>query len=187
MVREAGTVRRRWLLPCAFVLVLLAAGVVGAGVPVYVHPRVDALRPVDAIFVLGGPGYERYAYGLDLARRGLSDSVVLSDPSAGEDDWIAEQCRTQDTFAVDCFAPQPATTRGEAEELGRLARARGWHSVIVVTNIAHVSRARFIVERCFPGDLVMAAYPGGRTLPRIAWQYVYQSAGYVRAALDPGC
>jgi len=38
--------------------------------------------------------------------------------------------------------PHPTTTRGEAEEIGSLARAHHWSSVLVVTSKYHISRAR---------------------------------------------
>jgi hypothetical protein len=58
-----------------------------------------------------------------------------------------------------CFVPDPPTTKGEGRELRRLASQYGWRTVIVVTFRPHISRARFILEHCFDGDLVMVASP----------------------------
>ena len=74
-----------------------------------------------------------------------------------------------------CFVPDPPTTKGEGRELRRLAARDGWRTVIVVTFRPHISRARFILERCFDGDLIMVASPGRISLPRWASEYVYQT------------
>jgi aminopeptidase-like protein len=42
---------------------------------------------------------------------------------------------------------------GEAELLARLAAARGWHRVDVVTSQYHVVRARLLIARCYRGQL----------------------------------
>jgi len=68
-----------------------------------------------------------------------------------------------------------------------LAGQYGWRTVIVVTFRPQISRARFILEHCFDGDLVMVSSPAHIRVPRWAFEYVYQTAGYLRAALQPGC
>ncbi|MFB8001191.1 YdcF family protein [Nocardia sp. NPDC056000] len=186
-VRERRT--RRRLYAAAAVLALIAA-LVGAGYPVYVRPQVDALRHADAILVLGGEGVDRYAYGLDLARQGYASTVLFSNPY-GEDtdiDEVREPCHTpQQGFTLLCFAPDPPTTLGEGRQLRTLANARGWHTVIVVTMRPHLSRARYILEQCFTGALIMEPSPVDISPWYWAWSYAYQSAGYVRAFIDPGC
>ena len=62
-------------------------------------------------------------------------------------------------FELYCFAPDPPTTKGEGRELRRLASQHRWRTVIVVTLRPHISRARFILEKCFDGELVMVAIP----------------------------
>jgi hypothetical protein len=52
---------------------------------------------------------------------------------------------------VICFDPNPATTTGEAEFVGRLARKYHWQSIALVTITPQDSRARLRVERCFKG------------------------------------
>jgi uncharacterized SAM-binding protein YcdF (DUF218 family) len=49
--------------------------------------------------------------------------------------------------------PEPYSTRGEARLAARLARARGWDSLVVVTSRFHLFRARKLFERCFEGRL----------------------------------
>ena len=83
--------------------------------------------------------------------------------------------------------PDPSTTKGEGRTLRQLADENGWRTVIVVTFTPHVSRARFILAQCFDGALIMAASPGPTSALSWAFQYLYQTAGYVRALLQPGC
>jgi hypothetical protein len=59
--------------------------------------------------------------------------------------------------------------------------------VIVVTFTPHISRARFILEQCFDGDLIMVASPPQPSVPRWAYEYAYQTVGYLKAALAPAC
>ena len=159
-----------------------------AGLPVYALPQTDPLRPADAIFVLGGNGYERYPYALELALQGLAPRVVVSNPAGDQDIWLTDLCKNQPyRFEVSCFVPDPATTKGEARELRRLAAAQGWHTVIVVTFRPHISRARYIVQQCFDGDVIMTESPADLSVGYWMWTYVYQTVGYFRAALQPGC
>ena len=159
-----------------------------AGWPVYVCPQVDQPRRADAVFVLGGADYGRYPFGFELGTQGWARTVVVSNPNGTDDPWLSETCRTpQAAFELICFSPTPATTRGEGQELRRLAAERGWSTVIVVTSRPHISRARFILARCFTGELVMVATPTPTSIKRWAFEYIAQTAGYIRAVLQPGC
>ena len=89
-------------------------------------------------------------------------------------------------LGVHCFVPDPPTTL-KGRELRRLASQCGWHTVIVITFGPHISRARYILERCFGGDLVMFASPAHLSAPRWAFEYVYQTAGYLRTVPQPSC
>jgi uncharacterized SAM-binding protein YcdF (DUF218 family) len=182
-----GDTLRRRLRPClaAFFFLLLVAA---AGVPVYVLPRVDPLRRADAILVLSGPHHLRYPFGFDLAEQGWAPNLVISNPDAGDNPRLSDFCAAKHSgVTVYCFEPEPATTKGEGRELRRLAAQYGWRTVIVVTFRPHVSRARFILQQCFDGDLVMVASPDQISDSRWAFEYLYQTAGYARAIVQPGC
>ena len=156
-----------------------------AGYPVYVRPQIDTLRRADAILVVGGDAPRaRYRYGLELARQGWAPHLVLSNPSGQVDRACA---RRDERFTTQCFEPDPPTTLGEARELRRLAHENGWRTVIVVTYPPHVSRARYIIGKCFDGELIMAASPGRLSALGWAWMYVYQSAGYVKSFVQGSC
>ena len=179
--------RRRFRIALVSLCLALIAAVV-AGVPGYVRPQIDSLRHADAILILGGPDYERYIHGLDLGAQGWAPNVVVSNPHGADDPWLTRFCATSQTrFELHCFTPDPPTTKGEGRELRRLASQHGWRTVIVVTLRPHISRARFILEQCFDGDLVMVAIPVRLSVPIWAFQYVYQTAGYARALVQPGC
>jgi uncharacterized SAM-binding protein YcdF (DUF218 family) len=176
---------RRWRLirrSLVSVCVLLIAAVV-AGVPVYVRPQIDPLRHADAIFVLGGIAEDRYPFGIGLGEQGWAPIVVLS-----VDRWRTRLCATPHVpVNLRCFIPDPPTTRGEARELHRLSADFGWRTVIVVTFLPHISRARFILEQCFDGNLIMVESPEHLSVLEWAYQYAYQTAGYAREVLEPGC
>jgi uncharacterized SAM-binding protein YcdF (DUF218 family) len=159
-----------------------------AGLPVYVRPQIDQLRQADAILILSGPSHRRYSFGFDLARQGWAPNLVVSNPGGAADRRLTDYCATpQPGFAVHCIVPDPATTKGEARQLRRLASQYGWRTVIVVTFRPHISRARFILEKCFDGNLVMLASPAHISGKRWAFEYLYQTAGYARTVLQPGC
>jgi uncharacterized SAM-binding protein YcdF (DUF218 family) len=147
-----------------------------------------SVRRADAIFVLGGNGYQRYPYALELALQGLAPRVVMSNPAGDRDIWLTDLCgQHRYKFTVSCFEPEPATTVGEARELRRLAREQGWRTVIVVTFRPHISRARYILQQCFDGRLIMTEWTPELSLEYWMWTYLYQTGGYVRAALQPAC
>jgi uncharacterized SAM-binding protein YcdF (DUF218 family) len=179
--------RRRFRRVLVSVCLILIVAVI-AGLPVYVRPQVDRLRHADAILILGGPDWSRYPFGFELAAQGWAPNVVVSNPEGADDPWLTRFCATpQGGVELHCFAPDPATTKGEGRELRRLASQHGWRTVIAVTSRPHISRARFILEQCFDGELVMVAIPARLSVFIWAFHYVYQTAGYVRAMLQPGC
>jgi uncharacterized SAM-binding protein YcdF (DUF218 family) len=174
----------RWGLAALAVLAVVAI----LGWPVYVTPQLDELRRADAIFVLGGSGDAAYTLGLEYALQGQASDVVFSNPNGAEAIWLTDLCSHQRyPFTVTCVEPNPPTTRGEARALERLATSRAWHSVIVLTDAPHISRARYIIQRCFDGDLMMRKSETDLSPLEWAWSYAYQTAGFIRAALQSGC
>jgi len=167
-------------------LLVIAAGL--AGLPVYVRPQIDPLRHADAVMVIGGADHRRYPFGIDLAVQGWAPNVIVSQPYGSDAPWLSRYCADRHPqFNLYCFEPDPPTTKGEGQDLRRLAAQYGWRTVIVVTFRPHISRARFILEQCFGGSLVMVASPAHLSVPRWAYQYVYQTAGYLRAVAQPNC
>jgi hypothetical protein len=117
---------------------------------------------------------------------GADSCLVQPERAQGPmDDAVLRDAPPQ--LQVGLLVPDPPTTEGEGSELRRLAEHYGWRTVIVVTIRPHISRARFILKRCFDGDLVMVASPAHLSALSWAFNYVYQTAGYVRAVVQPGC
>lgn len=176
---------RRWLAACCLLVPLVAV----AGIPVYVKPQVDPLQHADAVFVVGG--YDigtRIPFGIDLAEAGWAPNVVLSNPLNAR--WMYDWCHKPHPLLASwqCVMPTPPTTLGEGRELRRLAQENGWRKVIVVTHRSHISRARFVLERCFPGQLIMVEFPTSMSTVQWISEYVHQSIGYVKAFLfDRDC
>lgn len=58
---------------------------------------------------------------------------------------------------------------------------------IIITNTPHISRARLLFQRCFDGNLYFLT--DGSKLGATDWmyQYAYQSAAFVKAALTTEC
>ena len=159
-----------------------------AGYLVFVDPKVSHPTHADAVVVLGSPvNNGRLDAALKLVHDGVSTNLVISLNSPKQ--WQARNVCQQPPagVAVTCFNPSPSTTRGEAEEVHRLVARHGWRNIVVVTSTYHVSRARMIFRRCFDGTLQMVAARRGISLRDWAYQYFYQSAAYVKAALQSGC
>jgi uncharacterized SAM-binding protein YcdF (DUF218 family) len=154
----------------------------------YVNPPMaQPLMRADAVVVLGGTPYKRFEYGIELAERGLAPEVVISNSVGSADTRMQSICSTPTSVRVTCFLPQPWTTRGEAQEIRSLAQQRGWKSIIVVTTKAHISRARYILGRCFGGEIMMTDYPEKLSVIENVTGWIYQSAGWVRALTQRGC
>ncbi len=177
--------RRAGIFAGALLALILLIGL--AGLPVYVRPQTDPLRNADAIVVLGGTAYERFDIGLDLAQRGYAPTLLISRSTGLDDHEMDRYCAGRFDFTVSCFVPDPWTTEGEAQEIRRRAQQFGWRHLIVVTYTPHVSRARYIVAKCFDGELTMVASPSASGLRFWTWMYLRQSAGYLRAFLSPDC
>ena len=145
------TARRvTFLVVGAGVAVLALVVVIVANLVLFVWPSTSTLRHADAVVVLAGGNGERLDRGLQLVRAGVAPTLVVS---TGPD----ELCNSNAGFQVVCFLPSPATTRGEAEAIGRLAREHAWKTIVLVTSTYHLSRARLLVGRCYPGTLEVAS------------------------------
>ncbi|MBV0919782.1 MULTISPECIES: YdcF family protein [Mycobacteroides] len=178
---------RRRVLLAVIAIAVLTTGFVTAGWRVYMHPQTDPLRPADAIVVLGGTPYERFDVGLDLAKRGYAPYLLIAQSTGANDRNMDKYCKGHFTFTVSCFIPDPWTTEGEAQEIRAKAQELGWHHIIVITFTPHVSRARYIVGKCFDGELTMVASPTPSGVAFWSWMFIRQSGSYVKAFLTPGC
>lgn len=154
--------------------VVLLLGLVSARL--FVWPSLpDLPEHVDAIVELAGPG-NRDAVAMALGEAHVAPLVIQS-TVPGDTACLPPIART----TIECFTPTPSTTRGEARYVGERGAEDGWGSVVIVTTPDHALRARWRVERCFPGKVYVATSP----LPAHDWlvQIPYQWAATAKAQL----
>jgi uncharacterized SAM-binding protein YcdF (DUF218 family) len=144
-------------------LLLVVAGLVAAWLVaclvLFVWPPAESSAPAhaDAVVVLAG-SKRRLPPALALIRRGVAPVLALSTVQRTKHWPQARRLCATHRYAgarVVCFTAVPYSTRGEARTVARLARARGWHSVVVVTSTFHITRAHMLFRRCYHGSLAM--------------------------------
>jgi uncharacterized SAM-binding protein YcdF (DUF218 family) len=123
------------------VVELLLVVLVAASLYLFVFVPSPHPRHSDAIVVLSG-GRSRYELGLRLYRQHVAPVLVLSQPA------FAGPAGYECPKPAFCFRAHPYSTLGEAETVEQLARARGWHSLVLVTSRYHVRRAYMLFHRC---------------------------------------
>jgi hypothetical protein len=161
----------------ATVLVVLITAVSAVTARLFVWPEQGMPARVSAIVMLNGPG-NRLSTAEDLAWQQRAPFVVIS---RGSNYWgHGSICAPAiPHVTVICFDPNPATTKGEAEFVGQLARKYHWKSLVLVTTTPQDTRARLRVERCFTGPVYVVT----ASLPLTAWPYeiAYEWAATVKA------
>lgn len=157
-----------------------------AGLPFIVFPKVDPKpKHADVVFVLGPLSEHRIALAKQLLADGTVDHMMWSATITTHAQYpLLQECRT--TPGLLCERPSPATTEGEGQILREQAAANGWTSAIVITQTAHITRARAILTRCFSGRITMLE-SGDPPLFGWAYQYAYQTAATVKLWLNPPC
>ncbi|WP_375477362.1 YdcF family protein [uncultured Jatrophihabitans sp.] len=157
-----------------------------AGYLLIVDPSTDKPRHVDAIVVLGSPDYGgALQMGITLSKQKYASNLLVSAPGSAYDRNL---CRAglRDVH-VTCFMPSPATTQGEAQAVSRMAVRMRWSSIIVVTPIYHVSRSRWLFDRCFKGQVYVMGTR--RFLDWGVWrqQFLYESGAWFKAIVKRSC
>ena len=143
------------------VAVVVAFSVVTARL--FVWPAQGMPARVSAIVMLAGPG-NRLPVALELVREHRAPILVVSRGWQG----YGGPCPPPiPGVKLICFDPDPGTTRGEAEALGRLAKQFRWSSVVLVTTRTQDTRARVMAGRCFGGS----TYVVTASLPVSSWPY----------------
>ncbi|MDQ0824656.1 uncharacterized SAM-binding protein YcdF (DUF218 family) [Arthrobacter sp. B2I5] len=168
-------------------LVLLASWGVASFFLVAV-PAVDQPEQSDAVVVLA-PAVPtgRLDYATKLMSEGYSPVLVISVPVGESGNPPADICEAHMPYRVICFSPDPATTQGEARAIQKLSDENNWHHVTVVTDDSHVSRARTIIGRCYSRKLDMIAVRPDLSPINWTYRFVYESAAFVKAAVDWEC
>jgi uncharacterized SAM-binding protein YcdF (DUF218 family) len=137
--------------PLLVIALIALAALAAASVPLFILYDDDEVTKADAVMVLAGQK-RRLPVALELVRRGVAPVLVISDGLDPRWTQANRLCRS-DELDVVCVRPDPYSTRGEARLAARLARERGWDSIVVVSTRFHLFRARLLFERCFGGKL----------------------------------
>jgi uncharacterized SAM-binding protein YcdF (DUF218 family) len=173
-VTDRGTRRHgrlHWRRTALVVALLVLAWIV-ALVALFVVDHGDSPARADAVFVLSGSP-TRLPVGIRLVREGYAPLLVVDRTRPDPTDLEERACRQQLSIQVLCVRAEPYSTVGEAETLARLAAARGWRSVDVVTSEYHVLRARLLMRRCYHGRLRVVSAPNQLWL--LPWNVALES------------
>jgi hypothetical protein len=168
----------------AAIVVLFIVVVIGAGVPLYVLPASDPVGDPDVIEVLGPANPPRVTVAQRLhAEHDVPLLISVASPNRwGRTAALVSACR--DDWVL-CTTPTPFTTSGEAGLLEEYARDHRVASAVVVTFTPQVSRTRFIYAKCYPGHVAVVGVDEHLSLGDWAYQYLYQSAAFVKALVMP--
>ncbi|MDO5500033.1 MAG: hypothetical protein Q4F67_10185 [Propionibacteriaceae bacterium] len=187
MSDTATTRTRSRALKTAATVSLAALTVWGvAAVWAFRFPRTDPLGDTDAYYVLassGGISALRSVYRWLPEGKPLLVSVAEKD----KDFPLYRYACAEPGLDITCVHPDPVSTQGEAHNLARVARERGWRSVTVISQRSHMTRARVLMKRCWDGEVRMVARDV-QVGPRV-WlrALVYESGAMVKTWLTPGC
>lgn len=141
------------------VLVLLVGALAGAGLLLawVVWSPVHQPARADVVVLLSGDG-ARLPGALRLMDRRVAPTLLF----VGQPDTlpVVEVCQKPQPFEVICVRPSPDDTRTEAEAAGKVAKARHWDSMVLITSRYHIVRSWMLFRRCFSGHLdAVGDYP----------------------------
>lgn len=168
-------------------LLVVAAGAMilafVVGIPIFVYPPQDPTEDVDMVLVLGPPTVDRFDRAVEISSQNGHVPIVLS---VGVE-WAPGRERELQTCRqarVECFVPDPFTTKGEAKLLRTLMADRQGADVAIITSAPHLVRSRYIFERCFGESVSLVSVPFEGTLTDLLHQYAYQTAAMVKAVMS---
>jgi len=115
-------------------------------------PRVDAIAALSAGVtsdgLLRGESLDRLLSGIELQRTGISPNLMVSRERAHlggqvvtDSADLARIAALTGSAPVILFVDSISTTRTEALQMKKIADARGWHRIAVVTSPLHSRRA----------------------------------------------
>jgi hypothetical protein len=166
-----GIGRRRWV---SGAVVLFVVAFLTANSVLFVWPATDQPRHVDAILSLNGTDEQaREQVAISLAEKGYAPVLLFSQgPDA---------CPTVLRVRVVCFWPRPGRTVGEVRFAAAYARQHNWHSLMIVSSRAQVTRARLLMKRCYSGRVLVV--PAPFQLLHFPFEVMYEWAALGRALL----
>ena len=149
-----------------------------ATLALFVSPQTDLPTHVDGILSLNGPDEgAREALAVSLADKGYARVLLFSQGSRAND----SPCPKVPRVSVICFFDVTNNTRGEARWAGQYAERHHWNSLLIVPGRVQATRARLLVERCFPGQVVVV--PATEPLGNFPGDIVHEWGGLFAALL----
>ena len=136
----------------AAIVAAVVAVLVALTLYLFVFVPSDHVTRADAIVVLSGDR-KRVTTGLRLFHERVAPTLVISRDYRP---WPAIDAVCAGPHVI-CVHVKPYSTRGEAEETGRLERRHDWKRIVVVTSRYHLRRARILFDRCGVRPKVVAA------------------------------
>jgi hypothetical protein len=172
--------RRRWRVGAAGLAMLITGFAVATSL-LFIWPATGMPRRADAIVMLAGPNAP-LSTALALAREHRAPFLVISRGSKG----YSGPCPAPVSgLRLICFDPDPPTTQGEAEYVGRLARQYHWRSITLVTITPQAWRAKQRLTQCFSG----AVFSVTGSIPWHSWpfQIAYEWGATVKMIFQSNC
>lgn len=171
-------------------LVAVVAMTTSLALRLWVFPQVDEPGTADAVIVLGGGG-ARERFGLDLIADRVAPTLVFFTPFVADVGYYGvRSCNGRpdqlaDDIELECFIPDPRTTRGEVRRISQLAEERGWEEIVVVASTDQITRARMLLARCWDGGEARFTGPDHDD----PWwaRVAYEAGATVKALLTSGC
>jgi uncharacterized SAM-binding protein YcdF (DUF218 family) len=146
---------------------------------------VSTVPPADAVVLFAG-ATERLDTAVELMENGAAPSLVIPNGTDIED--AEDLCEGGASFEVICPITDEVTTAGEARAIGRIARERGWASLIAVTSVYHVHRATFLLGRCYDGPIDVVTPSRNLGVSDLVDKIPHEWAGFLGAlVLKPAC
>lgn len=141
---------RRIVMVCAVVLGLAYL----VGIPLFLGNDDSSLpRRVDAVVALSG-SERTLPEAQKLVKRGLAPVLVVSAERSGRSKARATLCRSRPKQVV-CVNADPFTTSSEPQVIARLANARNWNTLVIVSPNYETFRMERAFGRCPDLTVVM--------------------------------
>jgi len=153
--------RARFALPLVVLIVVIALGAVAIlRAARFLEAPAQVAVKADAAFVLGGDGGERVLRAAELHRDGLASNFVLTGAEEMPGEVLPAYLYWRAAVLVRVGVPEgsvlldaaASNTEEEAAYGLRLAKARGWKRVLVVSDPPHMRRLDLVWGRIFGGS-----------------------------------
>lgn len=120
----------------------------------------DPLQHADAVLPLAGD-MSRVPYSVQLFVASAADWLLLTNDDPNPQALAQKRAEAEATgVPADRIVVVPGiatTTYDESVRIRKLAQARGWHSLVVVTSPYHTRRARIILREVFSSTSIMVS------------------------------